>query len=337
MPLPAIHPPQPTLPPGARPGLDLVGYPHAFAEPIRPGLQDRTLGGLVRLPGRTWQVLWLIGGQAEVLEPQETRAEGTAATRAIAAPALVWWPGAPGLRFRLRAGSAGSHLVVDDTAMAGAIGVRPEAEDLRLMVQRPAILPLADAPGARATAAAAMDLILAETTAPARGADLVIEAQVRVLLVLMWRHAALPPGAAPASATRLLQAFRQSVEAHFRDRWTVADHARALGLTPDRLHDLCSRVLGKPPQRLIHERLAHEARLMLARSSATLDQIAGALGFPNTGHFNRFFRRAEGLPPGAWRRAQTGAGAGAGAGIGAGMGAGDPSASAPSASYADWP
>ncbi|MCU0906731.1 MAG: AraC family transcriptional regulator [Rhodobacteraceae bacterium] len=312
-----------------RPAITPAGYPHVFAERLRPALQDRTLGGMVRLPGRTWQVILLTDGRAETLHSAtDDRADATSRVpqpRAITAPALVWWPAAPGLRFRLRAGSAGGHLVVDDTALAGAIGVRPEAEDLRLLVQRPTILPLDEAPGARTTAAAAFDLILAETTTPARGADLVIEAQLRVLLVLLWRHSALPPGTSPATATRLLQAFRQSVEAHFRDRWTVADHARALGLTPDRLHDLCTRTLGKPPQRLIHERLAHEARLMLARSSATLDQIAGTLGFTQPGHFNRFFRGIEGVPPGVWRRAQS-----------AGR-PGQAQGAEPSTSYADWP
>ncbi len=318
-------------PPELRLEGPFTGYAHVFAEPIRPALQDRTLGGRVRLPGRTWQVILLTAGRAEAVAPVDDAngpADGRASVgppRAIAAPALVWWPDAPGLRFRLRAGSAGGHLLVDDTALAGAIGVRPEAEDLRLLVQHPATLPLDDAPGARSKAAAAIDLILAETMVPARGADLVIEAQLRVLLVLLWRHAALPPGTGPATSTRLLQAFRQSVEAHFRDRWTVADHARALGLTPDRLHDLCTRALGKPPQRLIHERLAHEARLMLVRSSATLDQIAGALGFSHPGHFNRFFRGIEGVPPGVWRRAQ------------AADSPDTPATGAPPPSYADWP
>lgn len=301
-------------------------YPHVFAEPLRPGLQDRTLGGLVRLPGRTWQVLLLTAGRAEVLAPPEA-AGRSPAPRPVEAPALVWWPAARGLRFRVMAGSAGGHLVVDDTALSGAIGVKPAAEDLRLMVQRPVNLSLGEAPGALETAKAAMRLILSETAASARGGDLVIEAQLRVLLVLLWRHGGLEMAAAggPASAARRLLEFRQSLETHFRERWGVADHARALGMTPDRLHDLCVRSLGRPPKDLIQDRLMHEARLMLLRSSATLDQIAAALGFPHTGHFSRFFRRIEGTPPGAWRRARL-----------ASRAAGSPAAGGET-SYADWP
>jgi AraC family transcriptional regulator, transcriptional activator of pobA len=300
-------------------------YPHVFAEPVRPVLQDRTLGGQVRLPGRSWQVLLLSSGRADVLVPD--RDGPPTAPRPVQGPALVWWPAVPGLRFRVRAGSFGGHLAVDDTALAGAIGIRPEAEDLRLMVARPVILPLDRTPAARATADAAVELIRAEIATSERGGDLVIEAQLRVLLVLMWRHAALPPGpvGGTGSSLRLLQAFRQSVEAHFRDRWTVTDHARALGLTPDRLHDLCIRTLGKPPQRLIHDRLAHEARLMLTRSSATLDQVSGALGFAHAGHFSRFFRGMEGVPPGQWRRDRA-----------AERRAGTEPAR-PEGSYADWP
>jgi AraC family transcriptional regulator, transcriptional activator of pobA len=89
-------------------------------------------------------------------------------------------------------------------------------------------------------------------------------------------------GGGPANATRRVLAFRQSPKTHFRKRCGVADHARALGMTPDRPHDLSVRLLGKP---------------------TTLDQIAAALGFPHTDHFSRFFRRIEGVPPCAANRA----------------------------------
>lgn len=259
----------------------------------------------MRLPGRTWQALLPTAGGAKALAPDTTSgAPSPPVPRPVEAPALVWWSAMRGLRCRVMAGSAGGHLIVDDTALSGTIGVKPAAADLRRMVQRAVNRSLGEAPGAFETAKAAVQLMLPETAASARGGDLVIEAQLRVLLVLLWRNGGLEmaAGGGPARATRRLLEFRQSLETHVRKRW--ADHAPALGMTPDRLHDLGVGSLGTTRKDLIHDRLMHEARLMLDRSSAMLDQIAAALGFSHTGHFSRFFCRFEGSPPGAWRRAR---------------------------------
>ena len=155
--------------------------------------------------------------------------------------------------------------------------------------------------------ARAFDAMRHEFHSGAPGAETIIEAEVRILLVVLWRHVAIPNEsvAHPAGAAQALRAFRQLVEMHFRDRWHVSDYAAQLGVTRDRLHDICKRSLAKPPLRLIHERSVSEAEALLLRSSLTIDQIADFLGFPSTPHFSRFFRRMMGQPPGAFRRNST--------------------------------
>ncbi|OZB18031.1 MAG: hypothetical protein B7X55_05465 [Rhodobacterales bacterium 34-62-10] len=128
---------------------------------------------------------------------------------------------------------------------------------------------------------------------------------------------------AGGSSSLILQQFRQSVETHFRDRWSVARHAAALNMSGDRLHDICRRMLGKSPLRLIHERLGFEAQVLLERSSMTLEQIAEFLGFRSAAQFSNFFKALHGVRPGAWRRAVRGSGTQAGARV--------------TRSYADWP
>ena len=124
-----------------------------------------------------------------------------------------------------------------------------------------------------------------------------------MLLVLLWRETAViePRAGASASATQFLQRFRQSLEIHFRDRWGVNAYAQELGMSSDRLHDICTRTLGKTPLRLIHERSVFEAQALLQRSSQTVDQIAAHLGFESAGQFNRFFKGIVGSPPGQYR------------------------------------
>jgi AraC family transcriptional activator of pobA len=286
------------------------------AEPIRTGLQPRSLGGLVDLRAPSFRAALVVEGALRLEyggEPEE--AEG---------PVLVWLPQRAGDRLAALPGSVGAHLALDDTALANAIGAKPEAADLRLLASGVCKLPLADAPGLLADLSAAFDMILSEAAAQRPGSLTIVEAQVRVILVLLWRHAAQPQDvrAAQGAAGLILQRFRQLLETHFRDRWTVARYAGELGITADRLHDICVRSLGTPPLRLIHARLAHEAEALLARSSLSVDQIAAFLGFRSAAQFSRFFKRMAGLPPAAFRASARRS----------------PRDAAPSArSYAEWP
>ncbi|MFC7705501.1 helix-turn-helix domain-containing protein [Plastorhodobacter daqingensis] len=287
------------------------------AEVIQCGLQDRVLGGLVDLHVRSWWVILLDSGQAVI-----TRENGSTP---VTGPALLWLPWDRSQRIRAKAGTVGGHLVMGETALANAIGVKPEAADLRVLASRAIHLQFEERTALHRDFAACFDLILREAAGNAPGSATVIEAQVRVMLVMLWRHAARPDDLrqAKASTSLILQQFRQTLETHFRDRWTVARYADALNTSTDRLHDICQRTLGKPPLRLIHERLGYEAQVLLERSSMTLDQIAEFLGFRSAAHFSSFFKSLRGIPPGAWRR-QT-------------RSAGDKQGPRVRQSYADWP
>jgi AraC family transcriptional activator of pobA len=99
-----------------------------------------------------------------------------------------------------------------------------------------------------------------------------------------------------------INVFRNLVEAHFRARWTARHYAEEMGITYDRLHDLCVRLVGKPPARLIRERSLHEARVLLQRTSLSSERIAAMLGFSSASQFNHFFKSMAGETPGAYRK-----------------------------------
>src|SRR5262245_39369162 len=88
----------------------------------------------------------------------------------------------------------------------------------------------------------------------------------------------------------------------FRDHLAVQRYAEALGVSSDRLHAMCTRVLGRSPRVLIQQRILHEAVTRLERSAISIKQLAFVLGFKDTAYFNRFFRRQLGIPPGRYRR-----------------------------------
>ncbi len=64
------------------------------------------------------------------------------------------------------------------------------------------------------------------------------------------------------------------LETHFRERWRIVDYARDLGVSHDRLHDICVRMLQRTPLELLHDRLGHEAGLRLARSGQSIEALA---------------------------------------------------------------
>lgn len=290
---------------------------HFHSEIIQCGLQDRTIGGLVDLREASWRIVFIQSGEVELRQG--------ASTVRIAAPALVWQPLQAGARIRVRAGSIGAHLLLGEHGLSNAVGRKPEAAEIRIMAQRQVLMPLSASPDVIDDAARAFDFALREGQNPSPGSETIIEAQVRVLLVLLWRHAIQTQEIADAQAahSQVLQRFRHLVEIHFRERWGVAAYARELGVSTDRLHDLSTRVLNKTPLRLIHERTIYEAQSLLHRSNRTVDQIADYLGFNSAGQFNKFFKSSVGQPPGQYRRSL--------------RQSDDTVESLPGISYADWP
>lgn len=116
-------------------------------------------------------------------------------------------------------------------------------------------------------------------------------------------------GFGPDRAHRHMARFEAQIRAHLPDRWSVARHAAALGLTATHLTRITRAVAGVAPGRLIEVRRLQEARRLLAYTEASVAEVGYALGFDDPAYFNRVFRRAGGESPGAFRRRATETGA----------------------------
>ena len=104
-----------------------------------------------------------------------------------------------------------------------------------------------------------------------------------------------------STADVLVQRFRTQLESRFRSRWTVADHAAALGVTPDHLSRRCRAVTGLGARDVVHERLMLEARRMLAYTTGSVSDIAHQLGFDDPAYFSRLFAKRCGQSPSSYR------------------------------------
>ncbi|EAR50993.1 transcriptional regulator, AraC family protein [Oceanicola granulosus HTCC2516] len=101
---------------------------------------------------------------------------------------------------------------------------------------------------------------------------------------------------------RLVAAYTDLVERHYRSRRTVADYAAALGVTPTHLTRCCNRTCGRSAHTILSDRVLYEARLMLRQTRLPMKRIAEDLGYTTAAYFSRAFTSETGMTPSAFRR-----------------------------------
>ena len=273
---------------------------HATGNAIRTGLLDgglrpRLVGRAEGLSGPSWFACLIDNGQAWVSDEDMP----------IIGPALTWRPWNTDERAKFSPGVTGCYILLGPSALANAIGHVPEARELRDIASVDVTVPLGLEDEALGTLRFAFRGLHRELASNGTGYRAAVEAYLRVILIEVHRarqsHSSVKD-AAPMPH-RIFTRFCDLVETHFRDRWTVNEYASALGISRDRLGDICRRVRGLGPKEFIDRRVALEARLQLEGSSLSIQQIAAWLGFASSPQFTRFFLRNVGVPPGRFRKA----------------------------------
>jgi AraC family transcriptional regulator, transcriptional activator of pobA len=171
----------------------------------------------------------------------------------------------------------------------------PAGEERRALAQGGAF-------AADAALAPLMAQIAAEFDGAAPSRSLLLQGLSAVLLGLAARaalRAAAPARDSPGSA--LLRRFEAQVDRLLLEQRTVAEHARALAVSPTHLSRVLRAATGQPASRLIEARLMREARRQLAYTGLPVTTIAYTLGYADPAYFSRVFRRVEGLSPRAFR------------------------------------
>ncbi|MDR7273770.1 helix-turn-helix domain-containing protein [Catenuloplanes atrovinosus] len=127
------------------------------------------------------------------------------------------------------------------------------------------------------------------------------------LTVLMLRIALLAGGGAARAPERTtFREFTDAVEAGYTRTRRVEEYARELGCSVRTLTRACLAATGRSAKQVIDDRVALQARRLLACTDAPIADIGRALGFPEPTNFGRFFHRETGRSPGAFRAALPG-------------------------------
>lgn len=108
--------------------------------------------------------------------------------------------------------------------------------------------------------------------------------------------------AAAHARAALVARFRERMEAHLRMGLTIAQYAKALNVTPAQLRAACLEITGKPPLRVLDERVLLEAKRTLTYTNMTIAETAYYLGFNDPAYFSRFFRKLAGESAAAFRK-----------------------------------
>jgi AraC-like DNA-binding protein len=144
-----------------------------------------------------------------------------------------------------------------------------------------------------------LEAVHARARQPAPGFDPELAARGFAVLAA-WSQA----GRAAQRESRLAQAVA-AAEHHLAENLAapvnIAALARRLGVAYSHFRQAFKAHTGYAPwQYMLHLRLA-QARRQLAGSDATLDEIAGRLGFSSAFHLSAAFKRAYGSAPARWR------------------------------------
>lgn len=119
------------------------------------------------------------------------------------------------------------------------------------------------------------------------------------LIIIITRAAKvqLLPEDTAAPEYDLSREYSLLVEKHFREHHQVSDYASMLFKSPKTLSNLFKKLGQKTPLQMINERLALEGRRLLLYTDKPVAEIADELGFLESGHFSRLFKRVTGESP----------------------------------------
>lgn len=266
---------------------------HVRSQSIASALQGRewSLYGAPR--GHARHVVLLTAGSGEIIN-------GNRVIR-LEAPSVTWLYSNKNPRLRIEAGATGHLLGVSHEILAGGFGNHAESANLRYMIDQTFTLPL-DMREKEVLHRSCL-AIDHELHHGGRASWMILGAHFSLIAVEVWRLSGAEDVAlrSQGGVSSILQKFRQLVETNFRNHWTIQNYAQEIGISHDRLHSICTRKLGRRPLELVHERLCHEGKLLLERSSLTIEQIALSLGFKDAAHFSHFFKRRTQMPPSHYR------------------------------------
>ncbi len=170
------------------------------------------------------------------------------------------------------------------------------------MLDEPSVTPLSAAAGAEMSSL--FESLAGEFRGHLPGRRIAAESWLTAILVeALRRKLELAPDAVqPRSPDSQLAArYRALIEANYRTQMSIADYARTLCVSTERLRLACVRSTGSAPLALLNARRLLEAKRSLLYTNMSVTLVAETCGFADPAYFSRFFARSTGASPRSYR------------------------------------
>lgn len=133
--------------------------------------------------------------------------------------------------------------------------------------------------------------------------------QLLIRATRLWKKQYLEKSVAEQnSGLDFFRKFTLLVDAHYKEKHTVADYADVLAMAPKTVTHKFKRLKLPPPNEIIKSRIILEAKRLLVHTSMTAKEIAHALGYEDPAYFSRQFMNKTGQSPSSFRSKYLGTG-----------------------------
>ena len=152
----------------------------------------------------------------------------------------------------------------------------------------------------------AFSTILRETGVAALGSKALIGSLMKACLILALRRSAQDRGSRevlpglferPSLARAVARVVEDPASHH-----SLADLARAAGMSRSKFAKVFAETVGSPPMEFVSRARLDKARQLVLSTDLSISDIANHAGFASRSHFSRSFRNAFGIDPTRMRR-----------------------------------
>ena len=131
------------------------------------------------------------------------------------------------------------------------------------------------------------------------------QAYMDILVVQLMRHTgtSMTQVADNSPANRQCAAIRRYIDSHYKEPLTLDLLAAEANVNKYYLAHAYKQTYGISPINYLIARRIQEGKRLLAETDLSLSQISGILGFSSASYFSQSFRKAEGISPVEYRKA----------------------------------